>query len=25
WLETLAQAHEALPPPITYRGKRSTL
>nr|WP_276521245.1 hypothetical protein [Agrobacterium rubi] len=25
WLETLAQAHEALPPPITYRGKRSAL
>lgn len=24
WLETLAQAHEALPPPSTYRGKRST-
>jgi hypothetical protein len=24
WLETLAQAHEALPPPLTYRGKRST-
>ncbi len=23
WLEALAQAHEALPPPITYRGKRS--
>lgn len=23
WLETLAQAHEALPPPTTYRGKRS--
>lgn len=25
WLETLAQAHEALPPPITYRGRRSAL
>ena len=25
WLETLAQTHEALPPPITYRGKRSAL
>lgn len=25
WLETLAQAHEALPPPLTYRGKRSKL
>ena len=25
WLETLAQAHEDLPPPITYRGKRSSL
>lgn len=24
WLETLAQAHEALPPPSTCRGKRST-
>ncbi|MDH6295590.1 hypothetical protein [Agrobacterium fabrum] len=24
WLETLAQAHEALPPPSTYRGKRSS-
>ncbi|MDF1631534.1 hypothetical protein [Mycoplana sp. MJR14] len=23
WLEALAQAHEALPPPTTYRGKRS--
>lgn len=23
WLETLAQAHEALPPPKTYREKRS--
>ncbi|NLS08399.1 hypothetical protein HGP14_35110 [Rhizobium sp. P32RR-XVIII] len=25
WLETLAQAHEALPPPTTYCGKRSKL
>ena len=25
WLETLAQAHEVLPPPLTYRGKRSTI
>lgn len=24
WLETLAQAHEALPPPAAYRGKRSS-
>ncbi|KJX85400.1 hypothetical protein SY94_4840 [Agrobacterium tumefaciens] len=24
WLETLTKAHEALPPPSTYRGKRST-
>ncbi|MGO8454574.1 hypothetical protein ACC779_32470 [Rhizobium ruizarguesonis] len=23
WLETLAQAHEALPPPTTYRGRRA--
>ncbi|WP_223217378.1 hypothetical protein [Rhizobium cauense] len=23
WLEALAQAHEALPPPDTYCGKRS--
>ncbi|CDZ29746.1 hypothetical protein [Neorhizobium galegae] len=23
WLETLAQAHEALPPPTTYRRQRS--
>ncbi|QRM56408.1 hypothetical protein [Sinorhizobium sp. BG8] len=23
WLEELAQAHEALPPPTSYRGKRS--
>lgn len=23
WLETLAQAHEALPPPAAYRGKMS--
>jgi len=24
WLETLAQAHETLPPPAVYRGKRSS-
>lgn len=23
WLEVLAQSHEALPPPKTYRGKRA--
>ncbi|RWY68885.1 hypothetical protein [Rhizobium sp. WSM1325] len=23
WLETLAQAHEALPPPTTYRDRRA--
>jgi hypothetical protein len=23
WLETLAKAHEALPPPPTYRGRRA--
>ncbi|WP_037087200.1 hypothetical protein [Rhizobium sp. CF080] len=25
WLETNAQAHEALPPPTTYRGQRAKL
>ncbi|CAN7611957.1 hypothetical protein [Neorhizobium sp. LjRoot104] len=25
WLETLAQAHEALPPPTTYRRQRAIL
>ncbi|WP_245363408.1 hypothetical protein [Neorhizobium galegae] len=25
WLETLAQAHEALPPPTTYRLQRAIL
>jgi hypothetical protein len=25
WLETLAQAHEALPTPITYRRQRARL
>jgi len=25
WLETLAQVHEELPPPTTYRGKRARL
>ncbi|MBO0141471.1 hypothetical protein JZX87_09880 [Agrobacterium sp. Ap1] len=25
WLEVLAQSHEALPPPKTYRGKRAPL
>jgi hypothetical protein len=25
WLETLAQAHEALPPPTTYRRQGSRL
>ncbi|MFB9952404.1 hypothetical protein ACFFP0_26475 [Rhizobium puerariae] len=23
WLEKLAQTHEALPPPATYRGRRA--
>lgn len=25
WLEVLAQSHEALPPPKTYRGKRASI
>lgn len=25
WLEVLAQSHEALPPPRTYRGRRAAL
>jgi hypothetical protein len=25
WLEVLAQSHEALPPPQTYRGRRAKL